>query len=67
MEQEDFSTLSLSYLGTILDQLIDYIPYENKITDTFDFVEDIGKFGELDEKVAKFNDYFKIVPNEEVP
>lgn len=66
-QQEDFYQTFKGFLAKMLDLIIEYLPYDTKVIDTFDFAEKTSNFSELDEKVIVFNNFFKLIKEEDIP
>lgn len=60
-QQKRFCDLFQPFIANILDLMIKYLPLENEIIDSLDFGHSISNFGELLEKILKFNSYFGII------
>jgi len=65
--QNKFSSNFQKYLAKVLSLLIIYLPIDDKIVDTLDFVSLTQPLSVFKEKVLSFNDQFRIIPAEQIP
>ena len=59
--EEHFTQIFRIFIAKILDLMTYYLPLENSVIETFDFIQDINNFGDLLNKSLEFNNYFKIL------
>ena len=64
--QEKFTKIFQEFLGKLLNNLLYYLPFHDDIINSVDFLEMKEKTSELEEKILKLNQIFKIVEEEEL-
>jgi len=65
-DQNQFADIFQPFLAKLLSKLNKYLPYEDKIIDTLDFVTLNMEFPDLKRKILDFNSYFQIVEQEQI-
>jgi len=65
--QEGFVDMFKGFIGKILNLLAIYLPYEEKLVDTFDFVDLKDSLIIFKTKLKEFCDYFNLLTEEDKP
>ena len=65
-QEESFAQIFRVFAAKLLDLMIFYLPLEDNIIETFDFIQDISNYGDLLGKTLEFNNYFKILEESQI-
>ena len=66
-QEENFCQVFRVFAAQLLDRMVYYLPLEDKIIETFDFIQDINNYGDLLNKTLEFNNHFKILEDSQLP
>jgi len=64
--QEEFTEIFKNFLADILTNLIYYLPFDDDVVNSINFLELKGKSSILEEKIIKLNIIFRLVEEEEL-
>lgn len=66
-QQEGFCTIFFKFIGRVLNLLKEYLPFQNKLVESLDFVDLKDSLTVFKQKLTYFCDYFHLLTEEDKP